>query len=454
MLLKILFFISFSVLFVKAIDDQVLIDATQNTKCTIKPHHTFTNGQTVAITTDYNKIINFITWKINETDFIEKAERETNFNTTVHTSMAGKWEFELLHLQDNTDFNVRIVQKNNHTYTQRVCSTNVEIVPAPPPPAAAQVSDPKIVIMLIALGVVFTIIIFAQAAYIIYLKSKARSINRLENLSKKSETTSTNDRTRYCSNPGQKMVKIAPMIDPDGESDIYEAPQIELSGKEERAPAQPPQPPAVNTIPRTPRIDTDRLGPLALAAAISARQAQTGTYPTQKPMHHEINVANRPPLPLPPQETYEEMLVEENTYEPPPIKTALPPVKPSIPQKLTKDQLDTAVKALTTKPAVTPKPPRPRTGSDTMKIPNELENAWRRRNVVQVPIMSIPGPSSRNGSPHRHRPPPVVKSKPPIPQPVDEGIYYNHRQDSSDEEWTYEPLKPVKAYNNDNIYNV
>ncbi|XP_026735091.1 uncharacterized protein LOC113498991 [Trichoplusia ni] len=425
----------------------MLIDGRQNDRCSIKPDHTFTNGQTVPIVIDSRNIIDYATWKINDT-IVKEDFQESKFNTTVHPSLEGIWEFKLLNRKDNNDMNVAIEHKQGHNYTKRICFTNVKIVPGQLPD-----QNSNLVIILITGSVVAVIIIFAQASYIVYLKSKAQAINRHQNLSKKSESTNTNDRARYCSDPGQKMVKIVALVDPDKESDtIYEAPQIELPVREERGAVHPPQPPAVNTIPRNPRVDTEKLGPLTIAA-LNARQAQTANYPTPKPIQHEMIVANRPPLPLP-QDTYEEMLVEENTYEPPPANI-LPILKSSVQPKLTKDQLDTAVKALTNKPAVTPKPPRPRTNSDTMKIPNELENAWRRRNVVQVPIVSIPGPSSRNASPHRLRkPPPAVKSKPPVPQPLDQGIYYNQRQDSSDEEWTYEPLQPMKGYNIENIYNV
>ncbi|KAH9645353.1 hypothetical protein HF086_011117 [Spodoptera exigua] len=68
--------------------------------------------------------------------------------------------------------------------------------------------------------------------------------------------------------------------------------------------------------------------------------------------------------------------------------------------------------------------------------------------IKQVPILSIPDPSSAKNRP-------TVKSKPkiPQPQPVQEEIYYNENQASSDEEWTYEPLKPHKNYD-PNIYNI
>nr|BAJ16181.1 p77 homologue [Mamestra brassicae] len=551
-----LVFLCSNFLLIRSEDDgNVTIKVNRIGTCKInRERFTFTEGQKVnLIVQPENMFINYGWWTVNASielyDQLKSSytqdpnSQQKKDNTTilytksVDWTMGGTWEFKFYHHINNVDFKesgLPVVHYNGSDYLKSLCRTTVTIESAP---VSRNGTETKYVIIASVVFVILVIIILAQAAYIVFLKAQAQKLITHNNLSKKSEPIS-NDRARYCSNPGQKMMKEPiPVEDDNRDSVIYEAPNIEISSKG-RMPIQPPQPPAINTMPRAPRSDHNlRIGPTGmLASALNspARSPVTDILPPnfQRLQHieRENSVANRPPQPLPPQnhphnamfqEVYEEAYTDENTYEPPPVINTMPPRLPMPPKKVpTGNLLDVKENTLKhrqgiNKPPVTPKPHphhahtmtseieqalrkrnnverestfprgpspghmmqpqhqeqnprrRPTGGAPTNELEevlrrrnnvdaqtNELEEALRRRNnVVQVPIVSIPDPSSRSSAKPRPGPPPVQKSRPPpVRHPVQEEIYYNEAS-SDEDEWTYEPLKPLNSYDQ-NIYNV
>ncbi|KAJ8706329.1 hypothetical protein PYW08_010955 [Mythimna loreyi] len=570
-MLLILYFVlvSWNFLFIKSEDNIINIHVKKKENCTINyTSNNFTEGQNVTLVIHPDMFINLGWWYLQTATntvslydgikaALQTANSQQNENKTfapiqytrsVDKSMEGTWDFQFYLYVGNS--NVRELPRIKHTdgnnYTVSECKMNATIVPVPlttttTTPSPLQIKDEKyknLIIIASVVATVLVIIIIAQAAYIVCLKTKAQkliTLNTHNNLSKRSESI-PNDTARYCSNPGQKIMKEPILMEDDNrESVIYEAPNIEIPANP-RIPMQPPQPPAITTMPRTPRSDHNmRIGQqtmLSSALNSPARSPVSATLPPnfqrQKQAEREINVANRPKLPLPDedhphhdpmfQEVYEQMETEENTYEPPPITNTMPLRIPVPPKKVpTGHLLDVKENTLKsrqgTKPPVVAKPTpqrnnlmttsefeealrrrnentsprvnpghkvhpqqqeqphrrRPTGDAPTNELEealrrrnnngdaptNELEEALRRRNkVMQVPIVSIPEPSNARNSPKPHnKPKPQLALKPPAktPHPVQEEIYYNEA--SSDEEWTYEPLKPLNSYD-PNIYNV
>ncbi|KAJ8707710.1 hypothetical protein PYW07_011387 [Mythimna separata] len=552
-------FLSSNFLFIKSEDSGIInIDVYRTVNCMINPAgFKFTEGQNVTLIVHPGEVhIDLGWWRLvkasGSSDLYDQLKGKNkgafNYSRTVDKAVEGSWQFTFYFNKDNANIQeLPRVLLDGTNYTMSVCTTNVTIVPpttTTPSSSTAMVPLPKdkdkrydmLVIIASVVAAVLIIIIIAQAAYILYLKNKAQkliTLNTHNNLSKKSESTS-NDRARYCSNPGQKIMKEPILVEDDNrDSVIYEAPNIELSSNT-RMPMQPPQPPAITTMPRTPRPDHNlKIGPQALLASAlnsPARSPMSDTLPPnfQRPnqAEREMNLANRPPLPLPNhppepmfQELYEEMPTEENTYEPPPVINTMPPRLPVPPKKVpTGNLLDVKENTLKSrpgnKPPLTAKPtpqrpnmmtanefeqalrrrnenslPRGNPGhmmhqqqqeqthrrrppgdgatneleealrrrnnngsSPSNTATNELEEALKRRNkVMQVPIVSIPEPSSARNSP-KPKPPPAFKPPVKTPHPVQEEIYYNEAS-SDEEEWTYEPLKPLNSYD-PNIYNV
>nr|BAJ16182.1 p77 homologue [Spodoptera litura] len=448
--------------------------------CSIpKPNYKFREGQNLTIELSTDPFVNYGWWRLknsnNETFTIDssfKSNMTKQHTTVVNRYMDGTWEFEFYVHKDNVDIlsnidKVAYPAGKQEYYTPIICRTNVAIEMN-----KDTILDTKFIIICSVLGTLALLIIIGQAVYICYLKSLARRLNAHNNLSKKSDSAQS-DGARYCSYPRQKKIDEVVPVD-KRYSDIYEAPNIEITDNGQKH-FLPPNPPAISTMPCTPKMDRNMgVHPQMHGATLnrSAMMDHTHSYQRQT----ERDMANRPPLPLPPSqddfEVYEQMTDDMDTYEPPPVVSqAMPPRLPMPPKKVPTANLvnvkeDTLKTKRSARPPVTPKPQmshaavapvnelqqvlkRRQAGIETATRSNELEEALRKRNnVKQVPIVSIPDPS-----PAKTRP--VVKSKPriPQPQPVQEEIYYNENQASSDEEWTYEPLKPHKNYD-PNIYNI
>ncbi|KAF9414656.1 hypothetical protein HW555_007517 [Spodoptera exigua] len=445
-----------------------------------KPNYKFVEGQNLTIDLPKTPVINHGWWRLktpnNETLVIDNSlKNDKNHKTIVNRYMEGTWEFEFYIYQDNRNFLPHVKKViyppgTQTVYTPVVCRTDVTVEWSEDTRI-----DTKFIIICSAVGALAFIIIIGQAIYIFYLKSLARRLHAHNNLSKKAESDQS-DRARYCSNPRQKKIKEMEPVE-SRDSVIYEAPNIQItdSGRKQLL---PPNLPAISTMPSTPKIgrNVGMHQPMHGATLNHPSRSPMMDQPPSFPRQTERDMASRPPLPLPPQdnfEVYEQMTEGMDTYEPPPPVTsnAMPPRLPMPPKKVPTANLvnvkeDTLKARRGVRPPVTPKPQMPQTavapvneleqvlkrrqaGIETTTRNNELEEAFRKRNnVKQVPILSIPDPSSAKNRP-------TVKSKPkiPQPQPVQEEIYYNENQASSDEEWTYEPLKPHKNYD-PNIYNI
>ncbi|XP_050558015.1 uncharacterized protein LOC118280461 isoform X2 [Spodoptera frugiperda] len=461
-------------------DGIIKINITKETgKCIIPQlSYKFKEGMNLSIVLPTDPFINYGWLHVNKSnnesftiDGTLKSNQTTPYTTVVNRYMAGAWEFEFYLYRDNQDIlpNIRKVpytqNQNRAYYTPIKCHTHVTV------DWSDTVLDTKFIIICSILGTLALLIIIVQAIYIFYLKSLARRLNAHNNLSKKADS-SQSDRARYCSNPRQKKIKeVAPV---DRDSVIYEAPNIEINDIG-RKHLFPPNPPAISTMPRTPQMDRSMGMHQPMHGATLNRSPgmdHTHSFPRQP----DRDMASRPPLPLPPQdnyEVYEQMNDDMDTYEPPPVAShTMPPRLPMPPKKVPTANLvnvkeDTLKARRGARPPITPKPQMPHPAapvneleqvlkrrqagieSATVSRNNELEEAFRKRNnVKQVPIVSIPDPSAA-------KPRFTAKSKPqmPQPQPMQEEIYYNENQASSDEEWTYEPLKPHKNYDS-NIYNI
>nr|XP_049707299.1 titin isoform X1 [Helicoverpa armigera] len=479
--------------------------------CSLQSNYKFTDGSNITIILQFSNEKHFINYgwlrlRSEEDKVLIKETLKVNSSIVVNKTMAGTWEFEFYYYPNMSEFQPEKAKIPHYgtNYSSSECRTVVEIVNATKPENLSSAgrslpSDDKYMIIGAVAGV-SVLIILAQTAYIAVLKAKARSLNAHKHISKITPETDEHETARYCANPVPKALKIAaPRDDDDDDEAIYEAPNIDLNG---RIGLQVPQPPAVNTIPRTPRTDhKNRVGPPTMLPP-GLKENQQPTFPRGRSNDREANLANRPPLPLPnqPQEVYEEM-ESEDVYEPPPVNPPqpMPPRLPKPPKKVpTGKLLDVKENTLklkpVNKPPVTPKPGRPRSivnspGNELEQVlkrrnnaveqhtgpkTNELEQALRRRNndiqnseleaamrrrnnVAPVPVTTIPEPSRLKPS---SRPPPRSRTaeqskprSPPVPQPMQEEIYFNENRDSSDEEWNYEPLKPYTNYD-PNIYNI
>ncbi|PZC72805.1 hypothetical protein B5X24_HaOG210550 [Helicoverpa armigera] len=351
--------------------------------CSLQSSYKFTDGSNITIILQFSNEKHFINYgwlrlRSEEDKVLIKETLKVNSSIVVNKTMAGTWEFEFYYYPNMSEFQPEKAKIPHYgtNYSSSECRTVVEILNATKPENLSSAgrslpSDDKYMIIGAVAGV-SVLIILAQTAYIAVLKAKARSLNAHKHISKITPETDEHETARYCANPVPKALKIAAPRDDDDDDDeaIYEAPNIDLNG---RIGLQVPQPPAVNTIPRTPRTDhKNRVGPPTMLPP-GLKENQQPTFPRGRPNDRDANVANRPPLPLPnqPQEVYEEM-ESEDVYEPPPVNP-MPPRLPKPPKKVpTGKLLDVKENTLklkpVNKPPVTPKPGRPRSKMESEDV--------------------------------------------------------------------------------------